>query len=198
MHFGALADDYFPSRRTLDQGEFSTVDHVYSSLSLSQFARKRIHRGRSSKEDMKLLALFENELKAVKKMSHRHIVKLVGSYTDPFWVGLIMTPVADADLEQYLALPDSSNMRKQCLRSFFGCLTMAMKYLHDNNMCHGDVKPRNVLVKDGTVLLTDFGTTRFWEDDGRSTTNSLAACTIKYCAPEVVDKMVISLLILNI
>ncbi len=146
---------------------------------------------------MKLLAQFENELEAVKKMSHRHIVKLVGSYTDPFWVGLIMTPVADGDLEEYLNLPDTTNIRKQSLRTFFGCLTMAMGYLHQHNMCHGDVKPRNLLVKDGQCLLSDFGTTRFWEDDGRSTTNSIAACTIRYCAPEVYDKKVCERVILS-
>lgn len=140
--------------------------------------------------DRQRLTAFENDLKALKRLSHRHIVKLVGSYTDLSCVGLIMMPVADADLEGYLASTENQYARKQCLRAFFGCLTTALGYLHRNKMCHEDIKPRNVLVKGAKVLLTDFGTARIWEDDGRSTTNSVAARTPKYCAPEVGDSKV--------
>jgi len=190
IHFSGSADDYFPSRTVLGRGCFGTVDHVYSSLSLRQYARKRIERGISSMADRQRLTSFENDLKALKRLSHRHIVKLVGSYTDLSCVGLIMTPVADADLEGYLASTDNQRARKQCLRAFFGCLATALGYLHRNKMCHEDIKPRNVLVKGAKVLLTDFGTARIWEDDGRSTTNSVAARTPKYCAPEVGDNKV--------
>jgi hypothetical protein len=191
LHFDASADDYFPTAHPLYHGQFTVVDHVYSSLSLRQYVRKRIERGQSSNEDLKRLASFEKQLRALKKLTHWHIVNFVGSYTDPFCLGIIMTPVADSDLEAYLTLSDDSNVRKQYVRRFFGCLATALEYLHGENMLHGDLKPKNILVKGANVLLADFGTTRFWEDDGRSTTNSLAECTLAYCAPEVADKKVL-------
>jgi hypothetical protein len=190
LHFGAIADHYFPTYRTLYEGKFTVVDHVWSGFSLHQYVRKRIERGRSPKEDIKRLSSFEKELAALKKLQHRHIVKFVGSYTDQSCLGIIMTPVADSDLEVYLSVSDNSNLRKQYLRRFFGCLATALEYLHGQSMYHGDLKPKNILVKGANILLTDFGTTRFWEDDGRSTTNSLAECTIPYCAPEVADRKV--------
>lgn len=190
VHFRAPPDQYFQTRRPLDEGGYHTrsiVDHVYSTLSLNQYARKRISRRRASEENAESLSTFENDLNALKTLVHRHIVRLVGSYTDPYWFGLIMTPIADEDLENYLTSNDSSEARKQHLRVFFGCLAGAVGYLHEHNTCHGDLKPRNMLVKDGKILLTDFGSTRTWEDDGRSTTMSVAAFTQRYCAQEVVN-----------
>jgi hypothetical protein len=196
VQFRAPPDQYFQTRRLLDEGGDHTrsiVDHVYSTLSLKQYARKRISRRRASEEVAENLSAFKNDLNALKILVHRHIVRLVGSYMDPRWFGLIMTPVADEDLDKYLTSNDGSETRKQHLRVFFGCLAGAVCYLHEHNTCHGDLKPRNMLVKDGKIHLTDFGSTRLWEDDGRSTTKSVAAFTQRYCAQEVANFQVNSL-----
>jgi len=191
VEFRALADEYLrtcgPLGQVDDTGAHSVVDHVYSSLSLRQYARKRtfVH-GKSDKKNAENLAAFKNDLNALTRLAHRHIVRFIGSYTDSCYFGIIMTPVADADLEVYLNANDDKNTRKQHLRVFFGCLATAIGYLHQHNMCHEDLKPQNVLVKSGNVLLTDFGSARLWEDDARSTTGSVVACTIRYSAPEVI------------
>ncbi len=48
---------------------------------------------------------------------------------------------------------------------------------------HNDIKPRNVLVKDWCVYLTDFGASS-WIPGEESTTVKGADYTTKYCAPE--------------
>jgi hypothetical protein len=182
------ADVHFYLHRELGSGGFGTVDHVFSRLSLQSFARKRIPRGRSFKKDQDAIRIFENELKTLKALSHRHLVRLVASYTDRKFVGLIMTPVADMDMHAYLAaskleIPDRSIR----LRRFFGCLATAVEYLHQQKIRHKDIKPQNILIKDGRVLLTDFGTSRSWADDTKGTTmgTNKQAFTKAYCAPEV-------------
>jgi serine/threonine protein kinase len=63
--------------------------------------------------------------------------------------------------------------------------------LHDSKVRHKDIKPRNILIKGETVLLTDFGLARDWEDTtgGQSTTfNTIPPFTPTYCAPEVADE----------
>ena len=182
------ADVHFHLHRELGSGGFGTVDHVFSRLSLQPFARKRIPRGRSFKKDQDAIQMFENELKTLKALSHRHLVRLIGSYTDRKFVGLIMTPVADMDMHAYLTaskleIPDRSIR----LRRFFGCLATAVEYLHQQRIRHKDIKPANVLVNAGRVLLTDFGTSRSWADDSKGTTmgTNKQAFTKAYCAPEV-------------
>ncbi|OCL09242.1 kinase-like protein, partial [Glonium stellatum] len=111
--------------------------------------------------------------------------KLVGSYTDPQYVGLIMRPVADRDLAAYFAWGEPEE-RKLCLRTFFGCLANAVLYLHENKFRHKDIKPANILIRGTEVYLTDFGTSRNWSDETRGTTSGeIAPFTPRYCAPEV-------------
>lgn len=96
------ADDYFVYVEDLGAGGFGEVDSVIGELSLVKFARKRIKRHRLYAKDKARLKVFENELETLKMLSHRHLVRLVGSYTDSSCVGLVMTPVADMNLASYL------------------------------------------------------------------------------------------------
>ncbi|PVH72985.1 kinase-like protein [Cadophora sp. DSE1049] len=119
---------------------------------------------------------------------NKGILGSVGSYTDPRYMALIMSPVADCDLSRFLKLVPKSRDGLSSLKTFFGCLATAVQYLHKNRIRHKDIKPSNVLVKDGNVLLTDFGLSRDCNHT-RSTTEGPTARTAKYCAPEVADYM---------
>jgi hypothetical protein len=186
---------YFDVIKPLGSGGFGTVDHVVSRLSLRQYALKRISRGQSFARDRVAIRSFENELKSLKDLAHKHLVKLVGSYTDQDHIGLIITPVADMNLEEYLSAPEPDCPdRKNCLRNFFGCLAAGVEYLHSQKIRHKDIKPKNVLVLRNyrRVLLTDFGTAHNWSDDpgGSSSGTVHEAFTERYCAPEVFGRKV--------
>ena len=120
----------------LGQGGFGSVDKIQSTLSFNVYARKRILRKRNFKGNKKVLADFERELATLQRISHRHIIELVGSYTDPRFVCLIMSPVCDSDLENYLTMQRLSRAQKSHLRTFYGCLAAALLYLHDNRIRH--------------------------------------------------------------
>jgi tRNA A-37 threonylcarbamoyl transferase component Bud32 len=191
--FHTPADDYFSPIAHLGQGLTGKVDHVWGSFSLKHFARKRIYRGRSVLRDQVALSTFLNELSILKAASHRHLVKLVSSYTDPTYVGIIMTPVADEDLKSYLKRQPKGdverNARKQCIRTFFGCLTKALEYLHYHRIHHKDIKPANVLVKNTDIFLTDFGTAKAHTETSRSTsTGQVLQWTPRYGAPEIANQ----------
>lgn len=62
--------------------EVSGVDHVYSRLSLRHHARKRVLRGRDSERSREGQRILVDELKHLKQLSHRHLVKIIASYTD--------------------------------------------------------------------------------------------------------------------
>jgi serine/threonine protein kinase len=79
----------------------SWVDHGWSTLSLESFARKRIRRRATFKQDREAISAFINELKILQKVSHHNLVEFVGSYTDTNYVAIIMRPVAKMDLKEY-------------------------------------------------------------------------------------------------
>jgi Protein kinase domain len=185
-HLPEDGDVHFRRIRKLGRGGFGEVDHVWSRLSHNEFARKRMPRGRTFNKDKAAIADFERELEILKRLSHHHLVKLIGSYTDPKYVGLIMLPVADCNLEQFLEASPFPATRIPCLRHFYGCLSSALLHLHINKIRHKDIKPKNILVHGENVLFTDFGTSLDWTETGQSTTVSRPnAVSVTYCAPEV-------------
>ena len=175
----------FERKGVLGSGGFGQVDKVLSLISLKEYARKRVPRssvfGSRGTEDMKN---FVAEIEILKRLKHRHIVEFVGSYTDPKYMGLIMSPVAEMDLAAYLTRADTSKYGE--LRTFFGCLARALEFLHEQNVRHKDIKPRNILVHRGNILFTDFGLSFDFTDANGSTTMSMVnGMTPRYCAPEV-------------
>lgn len=185
VHLPRNADAYFFSMEDLGSGKFAKVDKVRSLRTQGIYARKQIRRGESVLEDHTQLKAFENELKSLKQVAHRHAVKLVGSYTDPHHLALIMSPIADVDLKLHLLRCEKSlDNRKFILRHFFGCLTTALAYIHSKNIRHKDIKPENILVKGDTIYLADFGTSKVCLDGHLTTNGEPKEGTPRYWAPE--------------
>lgn len=189
IHFTGSADEHFIYRAHLGQGGFGAVDAVISKLSLTQYARKRLHRGKDSQENRRAHQFFVEEIMMLKALSYRHLVKITGSYTDPRYIAYLMEPVAETNLAEFLRGRRLSSADVVSLRHFFGCLAGAVDYLHAHNIRHRDLKPQNVLVKDGTVYLADFGAALDWSGSKKGTTQDRnAPATPDYMAPEVAER----------
>lgn len=208
FHLHAQKGDlHFKQIRFLGRGAKGEVDLVHVSLTEgsesslrglksesnhvpAQYARKKILRTEPGKNSFDLnkerIKLAKNERRIMHRLNHEHLVKLVGSYTDEDHIGLILSPVAKTDLKTYLTdvilSADSHQNRITVLRSFFGCLTDAVSYLHAQNIRHRDVKPENILVNNGKAFLCDFGISREFSITGLTTNGS---GTPRYRAPEI-------------
>ena len=114
------------------------------------------------------------------------LTEFVRSYSDPKYVGIIMEPVAETDLRQYLIRPLFPEHDLPNLRCFFGCLCSAVQYLHRQGCRHKDLKPCNILIIQDKVLITDFGialdSTELPSD---TTVGPPGPFTRPYVAPEV-------------
>jgi hypothetical protein len=174
----------FEEKGILGSGGFGQVDKVLSLISFREYARKRVIRnmvfGRRTEDVKRFIA----EIEILKRLKHRHVVEFVGSYTDPKYMGLIMSPVAEMDLSTYLVRADTSRYGE--LRTFFGCLARALEFLHEQQVRHKDIKPSNILVHHGKILFTDFGLSfDFTDAEGSTTVSMVNGWTPRYSAPEV-------------
>lgn len=166
------------------------MDKVTSKATGRVYARKRISR-RIFGHDKNAQKVYQNEIKALHKIEKQdHLIRAVGSYTDSKYFALILEPVADMSLKDLLGkggTPDEEGRRQ--LQTYFGCLAHTIRYLHGIAMLHKDIKPENVLLKSGRLILTDFGTAFDWSKTGQSMTRSNAndERTPRYQAPEVAN-----------
>jgi serine/threonine protein kinase len=82
-HLASADDTPFEKIAEFGKGAFGYVDKVRSNISYKEYARKLIPRGRTFRKDKAVLREFEREIWTLRKLSHRHVVEIVGSYTDP-------------------------------------------------------------------------------------------------------------------
>lgn len=163
---------------------------VCSRLSWQRYARKRVIRGRDSENNRKAQEFLIGELKALKELSHRHLVRVVGSYTDSEYIAYLMQPVAECNLDQFLngTGPLTENAYRY-LREFYGCLAGAVHYLHTSRIRHRDLTSRNILIRKGEVYISDFGSAYNWSSYQGSTTRHLNTPVSRdYMAPEIAKR----------
>lgn len=183
-HFGEMTRRPYELVKFIGHGAFGQVRQIESSVTYKHYALKTIRRQAAFNRSRDALKDFLTEMAIMRRLQHEHIVKYVGSFTDKKDLGILMSPVAECNLAEYLE--DASTQIKQhpTLRTFFGCLAKALAYLHDENIKHRDIKPQNVLVYKTRVFLTDFGLSHDFLD----TTWGDTPFSPRYCAPEVAAK----------
>ena len=135
---------------------------------------------------------FEREAKAVAKLDHPNIVKVM-DYGDhegsPY---LVMPYLPGGTLKQYLK--EHGRMAWKDAAHLLIPIAEALDYAHEQKLIHRDVKPSNILLTaKGRPMLTDFGVAKIIDDEMTQdlTGTSATVGTPEYMAPEqVVSKTV--------
>lgn len=141
-----------------------------------------------------------NEFAILNRLKHEHVVTVLDIYQHKNRLNIIMIEVADSDLAEFMldidTLPSENQLDqgKDALRTKMlawpGCLIQAIDYLHEMRVKHKDIKPANILIMRGKVLLADFGISKDLID--QETTAFLNSNrdigTPMYCAPEVLSE----------
>ncbi|KAJ8105363.1 hypothetical protein OPT61_g10225 [Boeremia exigua] len=150
------------------------------------------------------------EIEVLKKVSHTHVIRLVGTYTHQRHFGILLYPVALCDLHTFFEdveaywTKDSDDAQKARLDALdylktpgpsgkafpiysqIGCLISAIAYLHSQKVRHKDLKPSNILLSPGHLYLSDFGSATDFSLLSQSATDNERG-TPRYFAPEVAE-----------
>ena len=112
------------------------------------------------------------ELQMAQTLLHPHIVKVHEIIDDPTSVNIFLVmdliegkPLVELDPHTCRATGDSPTMTTLQLLRCTLQLSHALRYVHRKNVCHRDIKPGNILVRDARTaphaFLLDFGQSQF-------------------------------------
>ena len=128
------------------------------------------------------LRRFQNESKVISVLSHPNIVKVFDvSFGDNFQY-IVMEYIDGITLKEYIERKQSVPWKDALY--FAVQILRALQHSHDKGIVHRDIKPQNImLLRDGTIKVTDFGIARFSRSEERTITDK-AIGSVHYISPE--------------
>jgi serine/threonine protein kinase len=176
------------SSRVVGKGMYGTVDSVRIGKKL--YARKSLWMPRNNYQRVGTDIL--HEVAVIRTFDHPHIIRVFLTYEDKTQFFIIMEPLADCNLGDFLMQhtpsPPTKAQRSMVWR-WFRCLANTLAFIHSKGIRHKDNKPGNLLIKHEDIVFVDFGSSHVFLAGGDSTTEgSSYGHTRMYCAPIFIEQ----------
>ncbi|KAL2070886.1 hypothetical protein VTL71DRAFT_13912 [Oculimacula yallundae] len=168
---------------TIGKGAFAVVYKITDKYAGKPYAAKELEKRRFMKNGI-LDQKVENEMRIMQRIEHDNIVKYIEHVDFDDRLYIIMEFVPGGDLGSLIN--HHGPLQEVQVKNMASQLLSALKYLHEGNITHRDVKPDNILIHSRDpfhVKLTDFGLSKMI--DSEETFLRTFCGTLLYCAPEV-------------
>jgi len=179
-------ESFYSVGKDLGRGPFSKVMLSTHKKSCKQYAIKGIDKL------VHLINYAENELKAMRMVDHPNLVKVVDFFDTPNRIYIVSEYLKGGTLFEVLSKQEF--VSEQTVSMLMLELLKAVGYLHQQGLCHRDIKPGNLICTNSmfpqSVKLADYGFAAFLEraceaeDYFDSTTRAIVSAP-SYTAPEV-------------
>ena len=132
-------------------------------------------------EDEEFRRRFHSESQAVAMFSHPNIVSVYDVSTSLTADYIVMELIEGITLKQYMEKKGVLNWKETL--HFAIQIAKALEHAHSRGIVHRDIKPQNIMVlRDGTVKVTDFGIARMMSKGNTLTKEALGS--VHYISPE--------------
>lgn len=166
--------------KLIGRGSFGTVYEGISSEGFF-FAVKEVSLLEQGSQAKQSIYYLEQEIELLSQFQHENIVRYLGTAKDDSKLYIFLELVTQGSLA---SLYEKYHLRDSHVCAYTRQILLGLKYLHDKDVVHRDIKCANILVgADGTVKLADFGLAK------ATKLNDLKSCkgTAFWMAPEVVN-----------
>lgn len=180
-YIGKLLDNRYEMLEILGVGGMAVVYKARDRV-LDRFVAIKIMKDEFS-NDAEFHRRFRNESQAVAKLSHNNIVSIFDvSPANSAVQYIVMELIEGITLKNYLQRKGSLSWQETLF--FAQQISKALSHAHSRGIIHQDIKPHNIiLLRDGTVKVTDFGIARF-EKNQETRVIQEAIGSVHYISPE--------------
>ncbi|KAK8895938.1 hypothetical protein M9Y10_013824 [Tritrichomonas musculus] len=179
-----LSMDNFDILSVIGRGFYGKVQLVKKKGTNELYALKSVHKSLLI-EHQKVHTIL-SERNVLMKTKHPFLVDICFAFQTSTKVYLGLEYVAGGEL--FTHMRQNKKLPVEEVRLYVAELSLAIDYLHSQNIIYRDLKPENVLLSmDGHVKLTDFGLAKMLSPDLKQAETFCG--TNEYLAPEIVQRM---------
>lgn len=166
----------------LGQGSFAKVYEGFDKRNKMNVAIKVIDKRKVL--EPKRRALIQTEINILSKMKHRNIGEFYRLIEDHKRLFIVMQLCGTLTLNHFCRQFNGKRLNEEQGYAVFSQIAKGVKYMHEHNVSHRDLKLTNILIDDEyTVKIIDFGFA--CEANER---HKMYCGTPSYMAPEIVEK----------
>jgi tRNA A-37 threonylcarbamoyl transferase component Bud32 len=167
--------------KLLGRGSFGKVHLGIHLLTRKRVAVKCIDKQYILEE--KAQAKVVQEIKILRGLSHRNIVKILEVFENKKYVFIVTDYASRGDVLQYMK--EHGIFKESKAKQIAAQILNGLQYIHDRNILHRDVKLDNILLdKDFKVRICDFGVSRTMPRHNQMIKERCG--TPAYIAPEII------------
>ena len=171
--------------KEIGQGAFGKVIHVKDKNNKKDFALKIIVK---SEVNLYLIDKMKEEIQILKKLHHENIVKYYGHIETINELFIKMEYLKYGTLRDWIK-QNKNNISEEEASIIIKKILSAIDYLHQNQICHRDLKPQNIMFSKendlNSIKIIDFGLSLQNFD---FLLNSDYCGTLTYMAPELIER----------
>ncbi|KAJ1673647.1 hypothetical protein EV182_004830, partial [Spiromyces aspiralis] len=188
---------YLQTVATSNENGQSKELHIHSKYQITDkilgsgtFAQVRLAIRKDTKEQLAVKIMEKRNFSTIGSLgggaNYIHEINLLRAIDHASSLSPLISPVRGGDLFDYIM--SKSRLCEEETKFITYQVLLALKYLHERNITHRDVKPENILMdsKDpfSRVLLTDFGMAKAV---GQQSLMKTMCGTFQYIAPEIIQ-----------